>query len=84
MRLSRFALCFSLAIALAACSSSAEYPNGIKTNASMGRTPRDSSYPIDKNYSSTPLKGEGLIHTQPAAEGDNAICIGTWCSCATD
>lgn len=84
MRMLRSFALLCVVVSLAACSSAAEYPNAMKTNVTMGRTSKDmSAYPVSKNYTATPLKGEGLIHTAPAESSDNAICVGAWCSCAT-
>lgn len=74
----RFSLILLLA-SLAACSATPEYP-GVKTNAVIGQ-PR-------KNYTNgvTSLDDEpmGLIHTKPAVGGDQAVCVGEWCSCETE
>ena len=79
----QYFLLLSVPLLLAACSSAAEYPAGIKTNAVMGRTQSRTAFPVDKKTAETPVKGEGLIRTKPAKDGDNSICVGAWCSCDT-
>jgi len=70
---------FVLSALLAACSSAPEYP-GVKTNVNVGNIPRQTNFPMAKNYTPAPA-GEGLVKTVEKPSGDKSICVGAWCSC---
>ena len=76
---------------LTACSSAPSKAPDVKTNVAIGpqkqaktapNKTKPAPYPVAKK--NEPAKEEGLLHTQPATGGDNAICVGSWCSCATE
>ena len=66
-------------LALAACSSSADYP-GVSTNATIGKA----SSNVVGSVSSDKLAREAFVYTKPLPSGDNEVCVGTWCSCAAE
>jgi hypothetical protein len=70
-----------LPLLVTACSSAPEYP-GVKTNVRMGQSRNYSSYAINRNNSQQ--DHGSLLGAHDAANTDQEICIGAWCSCGTD
>lgn len=66
---------------LSACVTSNDYP-GVRTNAIIGVEPKVTEYP--QQFRTVQPVGEGLVHTRKANGEGNAICVGTWCSCASE
>ncbi|MDD3181907.1 MAG: hypothetical protein PHD48_03780 [Alphaproteobacteria bacterium] len=61
-----------LAACVTACTSTPEYP-GFKTNVKIGHTLKRTSH-----------ESAGFISTKETTSGDNAVCVGAWCSCTTE
>ena len=75
-----FAL-LALTFTLAACSSSAEYPD-VKTNVKMGQPKARSNYTLNRNNSQQ--DHGSLIRTEDAPGGGQSVCVGSWCSCGSE